>query len=61
MKTDNAAFRIPADLSRVARVAAASRGQSLHAYILAALRAAVLRQAHDGDAAVRGAMDGGER
>lgn len=36
-------LRVPDELHAVARMAAAAQRQSLHAYILAALRAAVLR------------------
>lgn len=49
-------LRIPEDLARVLRIAAAARGQSVHAYMLAAIRASILR---DGarDQSVAAALD----
>lgn len=39
-------LRLPDDLAAVLRIAAAARRQSQHAYVLAAIRAAILRDAH---------------
>ena len=38
-------LRLPEDLHQLVRLAAASRGQSDHAWMLAALRGAILHQA----------------
>ena len=47
----NLTLRLPDDLHHLAKVGAATRGQSLHAYILAALRAHVLHQARRSEGA----------
>ena len=38
-------LRLPEDLHRLVRIAAGARGQSDHAWVLAAVREAILRQA----------------
>lgn len=50
--------RVPPDLHRLVRVAAATTGVSMQAWMLAALRAAVLRQAAEaGGEPVRAALE----
>ncbi len=51
MPTVQVPLRLPDDLHRLARIAAAARGQSLNAWALVALRAAILRQATRKDGA----------
>lgn len=50
-------LRLPEDLARWVSIAAASKRQSAHAWMLDALQGAVLRQATR-DAALAGVLDG---
>lgn len=50
-------LRLPPDLAPIVRVAAASRGQSVHAWVLQAIRQAILDQSQMGDRAVIAARE----